>query len=170
MNVLSSRTNIKIPNVLHVIRKKNRLKPHVETYWSNQEIDKDTYYSNILEDKLYLYAFLNDRSAQRCYSFLQKYNIINGRYPSANESDKISNFQESGEIYIDTDTCYSLSYRGLLNNIGVMGITTFEYTYCETFLEKKNVFNLTVSGIDLLEDETIDTTTQVNHLNYLLRF
>ena len=169
MNLLSKRTSIKIPNVLHVIRKKNRLKS-VETYWSNKEIDKDTYYSNVLEDKLYLYAFLNDRSAQRCYSFLKKYNVINGRYPSTNDRDNPSNFDENNEIYIDTDTCHSLSYKGLLNNIGVMGITTFEYTYCETFLEKKNVFNLTVSGIDLLEDETIDSTTQVNHLNYLLRF
>ena len=96
MNLLSNRTSIKIPNVVHVIRKKNRLKP-VETYWSNKEIDKDTYYSNILGNKLYLYAFLNDRSAQRCHSFLQKYNVIHGRYPSTNDGDTPSNFNENDE-------------------------------------------------------------------------
>ena len=51
-----------------------------------------------------------------------------------------------------------------------MGITTFDYTYCETFLGKKDVFNLTVSGIDLLEDEKLDYSTQLDHLNYLLDF
>lgn len=169
MNRLSNRTNIKIPNVLQVIRKKNQFKP-TESYWLNTQLDKDTYYSNILEDKLYLYAFLNDRSAKQCYSFLQKYKAIYGEYPSTTELKQPTKFGENGEIYIDTDTAYSLSYRGLLNNIGIMGITTFEYTYCETFLERKNVFNLTVSGVDLLEDETIDSTTMKNHLNYLFRF
>ena len=49
-----------------------------------------------------------------------------------------------------------------------MGIKTFEYTFCKTFLEQKNVFNLTVTGIDLLEENAIDNKTRVGHLNYLL--
>jgi hypothetical protein len=167
MNKLISKTSIKIPNVLHVVRKKSLLRN--DDYWSKSQRDRDNYYSSILEDKLYLYSFLNNQSVQRCYSFLQKYNNIHGQYPSTSESVKPTIFDENSDIYIDSDTRYSLEHRCLLNNLGLMGITTFEYTYCETFLERKNVFNLTVSGIDLLEGQENDNVTQVNHLTYILR-
>lgn len=167
MNKVLNKTNVQVPNILHVVRKKTLLRN--DDYWSKSQRDRDNYYSNVLEEKLYLYSFLNNQSVQRCYSFLQKYNSVNGRYPSTCVNKNPTIFEENCEIYIDADTRYSLEHRCLLNNIGLMGITTFEYTYCETFLERKNVFNLTVSGIDLLEDEEPDNITQVNHLTYLFR-
>jgi hypothetical protein len=138
-------------------------------YWSTIEEQRDHYYSNILEDKLYLYTFLNYDSVKNCHSFLEKYNAVNGTYPSTCVDKNPTNFGGDGEIYIDTDTRYSLEHRCLLNNLGLMGITTFEYKYCETFLGNKNVFNISVSGIDLLEDEIADKITQINHLSYLMR-
>ena len=75
---------------------------------------------------------------------------------------------EPGELYIDSDTVFYLQHNCLLNGLGLVGITAFDYTFCKTFLDKKNVFNLTVSGVDLLENHDLGIPDYVSHLNYLL--
>jgi hypothetical protein len=154
-NVETLKTN---GNVVYVIRKKNI--PHV-SWWRN---NSDKYYSSVLNDKRSIYAFFDNRSATNCLSFINKYKLINNRYPS----DSLDQNDEPGPLYIETDTIFYLQNSCFLNGIGLTGIKTFEYTYCKTFLDKQNVFNLTVSGLDLLEDHLIDYNTQIDHLNYLL--
>ena len=165
MNVLTAKG--KLPAKVYIIRKKHIVQNY--TYWTKPEIEQDTYFSNILEEKHYVYSFLNPNAVHRCYAFLKKFKEIKGTYPDLYDGLTF-NKEKEGDIYIETDTLYALKYRCLLNNIGLMGLTTFDYTYCETFLGKKDVFNLTISGIDLLEDEKLDYPTQIDHLNYLLDF
>jgi hypothetical protein len=49
-----------------------------------------------------------------------------------------------------------------------MGISSFEYTFYEKYLSQKNVFNISMSAIDLLENESISQIEHIDNLNYLL--
>lgn len=147
-------------NVLYVIRKKKI--PYL-SWWAN---NSDTYYSSMLDDNRSIYAFFDNKSATTCLSFINQYKSINNKYPG----ESSEGIDDPGELYIETDTVFFLQNKCLLNCLGLTGIKSFDYTYCKTFLDKQNVFNLTVSGIDLLEDHELDYNTQIDHLNYLLEF
>ena len=56
----------------------------------------------------------------------------------------------------------------MLNNIGLLAINEFDYTFVDFFLGKRNVFTLSMSAVDLLEDEKFNRAKQVEHYNYLL--
>ena len=152
-------------NIIYIIRKK---KLKYMNWWELPGVDTDTYYSGVLHGKQHICSFVDETAAKNCLSFLKKYKVLNNTYPNPYEKDISLSKKDNGDIYIDIDTIFSLKTRCLLNNIGLMGISTFEYTFCETFLDKKNVFNLTISGIDLLEEQELDNTTQIDHLNYLM--
>jgi len=154
-NMATLKTN---RNIVYVIRKKNI--PQM-SWWKN---NSDTYYSSVLNDKRSIYAFFSNESAINCLSFINKYKFINNKYPS----DTLVGIDDPGELYIDIDTVFYLQNRCLLNRIGLTGIKTFDYTYCKTFLDKKNVFNLTVSGIDLLQDNDLGMANYIDHLNNLI--
>jgi len=152
-------------NLVYVIRKKNI--PHL-SWWENRG---DTYYSSILKDtsnandKRSIYSFMDNKSAMNCLSFINKYKSVNNKYPDdSGDSD-----DSDGMLYVDTEPVFYLQNKCLLNGLGLIGITTFEYTFCKTFLDKNNVFNLTVSGIDLLEGYSLEVD-YIDHLNHLLEF
>jgi len=169
MNVLTSKVNI--PPKVYFIRQKYVAQNY--TYWTKSENVPDTYYSNVLEERHFIYSFLNKNAVHNCYAFLKKFKEVKGSYPDLYDNNSMINLQKAklnSEIYIDTDTLYSVKYRCLLNNIGLFGITDFDYDYLGTFLNQKDVFNLSVSGIDLLEGEELDYPTKIDHLNYLLDF
>jgi hypothetical protein len=156
------------PNILTVIRKRNEVTKYVS--WWTPEKNKDTYYSSVLNDKQCIYSFLNTKSAYDCIEFLKSYKKINDTYPGLYPLNEPGNIKDSGEVYLETDTLYSLRNNCLLNSIGLVGIHSFDYTFYQSYLGKKNVFNLSISAVDLLEDEEIVTKKQINHLNYLLDF
>jgi hypothetical protein len=156
----------KKPVLLNVIRKKNSI---FTSWWDNTGINGDTYYTGMLNDRQYLYSFFNKDSTENCVSFIKRYKLINGKYPEHTSTNTQQIDQES-EVYIDLEPIESIKSRCLLNNIGLIGITNFEYTFYESYLNKKNVFNVTMSGSDLLEQETINSNTQIDHLNDLLDF
>jgi hypothetical protein len=162
-NKILSQKQIKKPNVLHVIRKRVNL--DVSSWWSSEK-ENDKYYSSILNDKRYIYSFFDLQSSKNCLSFLQKYKQVNNTYPELHSLLKRDD--EPGEIYIDTETIYALTTRSLLNNIGLIGISSFDYTFYEKYLSKKNVFNISISAVDLLENESISETEHIDNLNYLL--
>lgn len=155
------------PCLVQVILKKDIYKPR--SAWWCPEKNCDTYYSSFLNKKQYIYSFLDMSSCHRCYSFLEKYKQINGVYPDLHINKKPSKQQEEGDIYIENDTIDSLKERCKLNRIGLIGITHFNYTHYATFLGKSDVFNLTISAIDLLENSQ-ETINEIDHLNYLLDF
>jgi hypothetical protein len=162
-NKVLSQKQIKKPNILHVIRKKPFLK---QSSWWSLEKENDRYYSSILNDKRHIYSFLDSGSSKNCLSFLQKYKQVNNRYPELN--CLLSKEEEQGEIYIEQETIYALRTRCLLNNIGLIGISSFEYTFYEKYLSQKNVFNISMSAIDLLENESVLPIEHIDNLNYLL--
>ena len=84
-----------------------------------------------------------------------------------NLSNKID---ENFLIYIDDEFYGGMKQRCLLNGIGLIGVTEFDYTYTERSMGKKNIFNLNISAIDLLEDERFEKIEQIDNLNYLLDF
>ena len=163
---VNTRVKNKKPVLLNVIRKKNNL---FTSWWDNGGINEDPFYTGILNDRQYIYSFFNKDSTEKCVSFIKRYKLINGKYPGLEETN-LQSINEDSEVYIDLEPIESIKTRCLLNNIGLIGITNFEYTFYESYLDKKNVFNITMSGSDLLEQEIIDNTTKIDHLNYLLDF
>ena len=159
---VNTRVKNKKPVLLNVIRKKNN---HFINWWDNTGINEDPFYTGMLNERQYIYSFFNKDSIEKCVSFIKKYKLINGKYPGL-----IDSINENSEVYIDLEPIESIKTRCLLNNIGLIGITNFEYTFYESYLDKKNVFNVSMSGSDLLEQEIIDNATKIDHLNYLLDF
>jgi hypothetical protein len=162
-NKIVSEKKIKKPNILYVILK--RKNGNISSWWSPEK-ENDKYYSSVLDDKRHIYSFLELKSARNCLSFLQKYKQVNNTYPELHSL--LLKKEEDDEIYTQQETIYSLTTRCLLNNIGLMGISSFEYTFYEKYLSQKNVFNISMSAIDLLENESISQIEHIDNLNYLL--
>jgi len=168
-NFKTSSVAIKPPKIVKVIRKKQNNFP--ETPWWSPTHDSDRYYSSMLNDKQYIYSFLTPSSALNCFNFLKKFKEINKRYPDLSDGTKIrvkDTMQNNFDIYMHDETIWAIKDKCLTNNIGLVGITYFDYTFVESFLGQKNVFNLSISAVDLLENETIDKEKQIEHFNYLL--
>jgi hypothetical protein len=161
--------NHKELNIVNVIKKKEFLHPQ-KNWWKigNPNITDDKYYSSILEDKHYLYAFTKLSAAERCYEFLNYYRTKNNKYPDLYGENNSDLYEvEPEDIYIESDTAHSLKHRCMVNNIGLLGINEFDYTCLDYYLGKRNVFNLTFSAVDLLEDEVVDYKKQIQHYNNL---
>ena len=88
--------------------------------------------------------------------------------------DKISKLNKIDttniSIYIDYEPTDALIQRCLINGVGLIGISEFEYNFVETFVGAKNIFNLKVSAVDLLENEECKLFEYIDNLNYLLEF
>jgi hypothetical protein len=160
--ILLPASSIKPPSVLKIIRKKEVIKN--TSCWRPGE---EEYYSSYLNDQRFIYSFLNLSAAKNCYSFLKKYKEVNKVYPDLHGTI-LKKKEEDFFIYIDDEPLITLKKRCLLNNIGLVGISSFDYTYNNYLIGKKNVFNLNFSAVDLLENESLKLPDQIENLNYLL--
>ena len=154
--------NKKDMNIVHIIRKNDLTLPH-------------TYYSSVLQNKHYIYSFTSNETAKKCVNFLKHYRLKNNKYPDVYGNNHELILEDckqpilENDIYIDIDTISSLKTRCMINNIGLIAINEFDYIYLDFFLNQRNVFNLNISGIDLLEGEEIDYNKQLEHLKYLIK-
>ena len=147
------------PNVVYTIRKQENLF-RKENWWKE---NKKEYYSNILDDKRFIYTFFNHSDANRCLEFLKKYKTLNGTYPT--EMSKLKNKKNDipFNLFIEEETVHYLKNSCLLNNIGLMGIYSFDYI--QTNYGK---FDVDFKGKDLLENENLNLRTVIHQLDYLL--
>jgi hypothetical protein len=160
---------VKIPKMVKVIRK---LEIARESWWS-PEYGGDKYYSSFFNDKQYIYSFFTEQSAQRCNEFLHKYKSVYHRYPDLQGNKlmyKHASVHDLTRTYVDDETLSAITTRCLLNGVGLIGISSFDYSYLDSFFGQKNVFNLQISAVDLLENQNIDLVQQVDNLDYLLDF
>lgn len=166
--VLSKTPNI---NIVKVIRKKKVY--NGEQSWWAPKLETDKYYSSILNEKHYIYSFLNSYAARNCYSFLHKFKEVNKKYPE-NIINTKENVKENNEnvqpncIYIEDESLEKLKRQCALNGIYLLGISKFEYTYEESGYLKKNIFNITMEASELKTDKEFSYIDQINNLNYLL--
>jgi hypothetical protein len=160
-------TKIPRPNVVKVIKK--RPPPTGErSIWCSPEY-RDKMYSSMFNEKQFIYSFLTHEPSIKCIQFLNKYKQVNGHYPDLH-GKHIKRKNDNGELYIGYENLKDLKKKCLLNGVGLIGISDFGYTYIDSFLGQKNVFNLNISAIDLLEDEVLDHNEQIENFNYLLDF
>ena len=157
----------KNPTVVNIIRNTQ----NKNSNWWLGKPGEDRYYSSFIENKHYIYSFTNPESARKCLQFLKEYNAKYGFYPDL-YGDTSGCKPPNGEIYIDAEILDSLSYRCMVNSASLFGISEFDYTFVDSFMGQKNVFNLSISGIDLLEqnDNQFDKDLQIEHFNYLMDF
>jgi len=157
---------LKKKNKLYVIKKINQ--NNTDSWWT----PKAEYYSGLLDDKHSIYSFLYEKSANNCVSFLKKYKEIHNKYPNLYNTTLSKPEQHGSEISIDIETVSSLQKRCLLNNIGLIGITNFDYLYFDKYMDRKNIFDLSISAIDLIPEQVEQDfkVDQIENLNYLLDF
>jgi hypothetical protein len=158
-----------LPLSVKVIRQKE-LNPEVTNWWSPERaIDK--YYSGILNEKQCVYSFTSQLQADKCKKFLLDYKNINKKYPDLYVSKTLKQaFDDSHfDIYVEDESLFLMKRRCLLNNIGLIGITRFDYTFDEIKDNLKNVFTLSISAVDLLENDNFAHKEEyVDNLNFLL--
>jgi hypothetical protein len=161
---------VKIPKMVKVIRKTETVR---DSWWS-PEYGGDKFYSSFFNDKQYIYSFLTEQSAERCNQFLKKYKSVYKRYPDLHcnryKFYKNVSLDPFTDTYIDDETLTAMTTRCLLNGVGLIGISHFDYTYLDSFIGQKDVFNLQLSAVDLLENQNVDFTQHVDNLNYLMDF
>jgi hypothetical protein len=156
------------PDIVKVIRQR---KTNTLTNWWNSSNDADTFYSSILNEKQYICCFYNNKNAEKCMEFLKKYKEINHRYPDLHGNKKALHYiEQNEELYIDIQSVHFMKSKCLLNNIGLIAITNFDYNYIERILGQRNVFDINISTIDLLDSELLGKDKYIDHLNYLLDF
>jgi hypothetical protein len=155
------------PNLVKVIRQRKLNEPS-KSWW---DIESNNYYSSLLYDKQYIYSFLTHNAAQNCLNFLEEYKKKNKFYPDLNPYSKLNKIDTTNiGIYIHEEPIHGLKHRCLTNGVGLIGISEFEYNFVETFVGSKNIFNLHLSAVDLLENEECEIIEHIDNLNYLLDF
>jgi len=169
---LSTKTRVPIKTKDYTIKVIRKKKININ-FWSSLNKDDDLYYSSVMKyknrDKHCIYSFFNETASKNCLSFLEQYYKIYNKYPEL-YGQQFQKYNDTMEVYIEDETLENMRYRCLLNNIGLVGISSFEYIFLEKFLDKKNIFDISINAVDLLENEEIDVITHIDHLNYLLDF
>ena len=152
--------NAVVPRMIKVIKEKQKA-----SWWKPQP-GYEKFYSSMLDDKQYIYSFLDSEAAVNCCSFLEKYREVHKRYPALLDSKTVKYNKNPSDysIYLEDETLESLKIKCLLNGIGLIGITSFNYTCLNKF------FDLNISSINLLESEEVSISEQIDNLNYLLDF
>jgi len=156
------------PNLVKVIRQRY-LNESSKNWW---DIENNNYYSSLLYDKHCIYSFLTHHSAENCLNFLEEYKKKNKFYPGLNPYSKLNKINNTTDtsIYIDYERTDALKQRCLINGVGLIGISEFEYNFVKSFVSAKNIFNLHLSAVDLLENEECEIIEHIDNLNYLLEF
>jgi len=158
---------LKRPPFVKIIKQRKTIGER--TIWCSPEYT-DKMYSSMFNDKQYIYSFLTPEASKICYQFLKKYREVNGGYPDLHGKKNLKNVSCDESIYIDDENLQTLKKKCILNGIGLIGISEFSYVYLDTFFGQKNVFNLSISAVDLLADVSFDNQEQIENLNYLLDF
>ena len=137
-----TQTKVKQPSIIKTIRINDGIK---NAWWLNSD-----YYSLNFNDKQYIYTFLTRESADNCIYLLKK--------------------MYAGDFYVDDEPTHLMKKRCMLNNIGLIGVTDFNYRQTSTFFEQTDLYTLNISCIDLLADQKLDIEEYVDNLNFLLDF
>ena len=141
-NSIFTYTKVKPPSIIKTVKKTNYAK---NSWWLNSD-----YYSLNFNEKQYICTFLTRGSADNCIYLLKKA------------------YKE--EFHVDEEPLHLMKKRCMLNNIGLIGITDFNYTHTYGIFQTNNVFILNISCIDLLADQKLDIDEYVDNLNFLLDF
>jgi hypothetical protein len=165
--IKASRLN-RCPDLIKVIRQR---KNNGSLNWWSSSNDADTFYSSMLNEKQYICCFYEQKNAEKCIEFLKKYKEINNRYPDIHGNNKALHYiEQHEELYVDEQSVHFMKTKCMLNNIGLIGITHFDYTYINRVLGQRNVFNVDISAVDILESEIFGKDKYIDHLNHLLDF
>lgn len=137
-----TQNKVKQPGIVKTIRINDGIK---NAWWLNSD-----YYSLNFNDKQYIYTFLTRESADNCICLLKK--------------------MYRDDFYVDDEPTHLMKKRCMLNNIGLVGVTDFNYRQTSTFFEQTDLYMLNISCIDLLADQKLDIDEYVDNLNFLLDF
>jgi hypothetical protein len=152
----------KFPAKIKVIRKKDNYS------WWAPKYGQGKYYSTTLDDKQYICSFIDNESSNKFKKFIDHYKAVNNRYPNILDENELNNDSDNFEVYIEDEILDLMKERCLLNGVSLIGIVDFDYTFTKNV--NFSVFNLNISAIDLLENESTDNDRQIDNLNYLLDF
>jgi len=117
-------------------------------------------YTSRVNNEQVLYSFINEISANNCMKFLNVYKNIHGKYP---ENDN-SSIQFSNEIItLEEETIGSLQNTCLLLNIGLLGITDFNYSF------NRGLVNVDFKAANLITED-LEELKQSEQFNYVKKF
>ena len=139
-------------NMVKVLTKKNK------SWWT----EKPMYYSTFYKEKQHVYSFLNDHAANKCIDFLKAYRNFHKVYPDINGTKE--NLHSNFDISQQEEYLPGLKHTCLLNNVGLLGVTHFEYSFPD------NSFNVEIHTVDLLQYEVLEDYDYIDNLDYLLMY
>ena len=119
-----------------------------------------TYYSDILDDRHYIFGFTYKKHASVCNRFLNDYKKSYGRYPSTSQKMLYTNF-----IFTQNTTCIEevdveeMKMRCVVNGLNLFEIHNFDYQF---------IHEINFSGTNLTEGLEVSPMYIRSHLNNIL--
>ena len=130
-------------------------------------INNNKIYTTSVNNKTTMYSFMDLQSATNCKSFLTNYKKFYGNYPGKNAKEMEWNGTERTEwneqLEVEEDTIGNLQNTCLLLNIGLLGITQFNYSF------NNKQCNVELQAVDLITDdlEKFKETDDFRYIRYL---
>jgi hypothetical protein len=123
-----------IPNTVKILSTQN-------TKSTKNTKNTQNYYSAYLNNKQNIYSFLNEESAKSCAMFLAEFKSMYNDWPIITEDNDLKNIKIphgrnknkydilADEIVISDELIENMQSYSIFNNIGLLGITYFDYTF-----------------------------------------
>ena len=88
------------------------------------------YYSDVLDERHYMYGFLHRTDATRFTQFLKTYNKRHSRYPYIGQRNVVlrSTRPNTDSLFIDVEPLEMFQYKCVINGTRLFGIENFDYT------------------------------------------
>jgi hypothetical protein len=122
---------------------------------------KHMYYSDIIEDRHYIYGFLNKKHALDCLNFLNSYKKRYSRYPCIEQKPALfKKYVSVDPIRVNTEPLEYIQNKCAINGAKLLGITDFVIS------SDKEVI---ISGTELTDELYIREEDIIGNLEYLFQ-
>ena len=121
------------------------------------------YYSDVLDNRHFVYGFLNRGDSTRFMGFLKTYHTKYSRYPYIGQKNVVlkSIRPNTDSLYIDVEPLESFQYKCVLNGARLFGISEIDFHQDNGFDE------VYISGAEIFENFEPSPEDVVDNLEFL---
>ena len=122
------------------------------------------YYSDVLDEKHYMYGFIRRVDATRFTHFLKIHHKKYNRYPYIGQKNVVlrSTRPNTDSLFVDVEPLEMFQYKCIINGTNIFGIENFEYT------DEDGIIDARISGGELTQNAKPYLTEIVDNLEFLL--
>ena len=123
------------------------------------------YYSDVLDERHYIYGFLHRTDSMRFTNFLKTYHKKYSRYPYIGQKNLVlrSTKRNTDSLFIDIEPLESFQHKCVLNSTRLFGIEDFDY------IQEGGVDEIYISGGEIIGNFQPSFEAVVDNLKFLIQ-